>query len=95
MSDAEGHELTRLSAVELGRLIRAREVSPVEVVEAYLRRIESLNPTLNAVVTLAPDALEHARAKSVHRLRTRAEVEQFLQSVAALKRQDEEKCQKS
>src|SRR5215212_8144355 len=61
MNTPEAHELTRLSAAELGRLIRARAVSPVEVVEAYLRRIEEVNPTLNAVVTLAPDALEQAR----------------------------------
>jgi Asp-tRNA(Asn)/Glu-tRNA(Gln) amidotransferase A subunit family amidase len=61
MKNPEGQELTCLSAVELGRLIRARAVSPVELVEAYLRRIESVNPTLNAVVTLAPDALERAR----------------------------------
>ncbi|HEX8188329.1 MAG TPA: amidase, partial [Pyrinomonadaceae bacterium] len=52
----------QLSATELARLIRSREVSPVEVVEAYLRRIGDVNPTLNAVVTLAPDALERARA---------------------------------
>lgn len=50
-----------MSAVELARQIRARAVSPVEVVGAYLRRVEELNPTLNAVVTLAPDALERAR----------------------------------
>jgi Asp-tRNA(Asn)/Glu-tRNA(Gln) amidotransferase A subunit family amidase len=50
-----------MSATELAGLIRARAVSPVEVVEAYLRRIESVNPALNAVVTLAPDALERAR----------------------------------
>lgn len=61
MKSSEGQEVTRLSAVELARLIRAREVSPVEAVEAYLRRIESVNPELNAVVTLAPDALERAR----------------------------------
>jgi len=42
-------------------LIRAREVSPVEVVEAHLRRVERLNPRLNAIVALAPDALERAR----------------------------------
>jgi amidase len=36
-------------------------VSPVEAVEAYLRRIESENPRLNALVVLAPDALERAR----------------------------------
>lgn len=61
MRTAEEHELTRMSAHELAGRIRAREVSPVEAVEAYLRRIESVNPALNAVVTLAPDALEHAR----------------------------------
>jgi Asp-tRNA(Asn)/Glu-tRNA(Gln) amidotransferase A subunit family amidase len=54
-------ELTRLSATELAALIRRRGVSPVEVVEAHLRRVERLNPRLNAVVTLAPDALERAR----------------------------------
>jgi len=54
-------ELTKLSATKLAALIRARAVSPVEVVETYLGRIEQLNPQLNAVVTLSPDALERAR----------------------------------
>ncbi|MCA1633119.1 MAG: amidase [Acidobacteria bacterium] len=54
-------ELTTFSATRLADLIRRREVSPVEVVEAYLKRIERLNPDLNSVVTLAPDALERAR----------------------------------
>jgi Asp-tRNA(Asn)/Glu-tRNA(Gln) amidotransferase A subunit family amidase len=61
MRTDESDVLTRMPAVELARLIRAREVSPVEAVGAYLRRIESVNPALNAVVTLAPDALERAR----------------------------------
>lgn len=43
-------------------MIRAREVSPVEVVEAYLRRIEDLNPSLNAIVTVAHNVMDHARA---------------------------------
>jgi amidase len=50
-----------MSAAELARLIRAGAASPVEVVEAHLRRVESVNARLNAVVTLAPDALERAR----------------------------------
>jgi Asp-tRNA(Asn)/Glu-tRNA(Gln) amidotransferase A subunit family amidase len=54
-------ELTKLSATKLAALIRARAVSPVEVLEAYLRRVEQLNPQLNAIVTLSPDALERAR----------------------------------
>ncbi|MGB7924308.1 MAG: amidase [Pyrinomonadaceae bacterium] len=54
--------LTRYTATRLAELIRGREVSPVEVVEAHLRRIEELNPHLNAVVTLAPDAISRARS---------------------------------
>jgi amidase len=54
-------ELIKLSATKLAALIRARAVSPVEVIEAYLRRVERLNPQLNAIVTLSPDALERAR----------------------------------
>ena len=45
----------------LARMIRSREVSPVEVVEAHLRQIEKLNPRLNAIITLAPDLLAQAR----------------------------------
>ncbi|MFN2452867.1 MAG: amidase [Pyrinomonadaceae bacterium] len=54
-------ELTHQSAAALAALMRACRVSPVEVIEAHLRRIEFLNPRLNAVVTLAPDAIERAR----------------------------------
>lgn len=49
------------SAAEIARRIRAREVSSAEVVEACLRRIAQVNPTLNAVVVLAADAHEQAR----------------------------------
>ncbi|HEU5132757.1 MAG TPA: amidase, partial [Pyrinomonadaceae bacterium] len=45
----------------IATMIRQREVSPVEVVEAHLEQIERLNPELNAIVTLAPDAIERAR----------------------------------
>src|SRR5437870_1905523 len=55
-------ELTTKTATELASLIRSREVSPVEVIDAHLRRIESINPSLNAIVTLAEDAIDHARA---------------------------------
>lgn len=54
-------ELVRMSATKLAQMIRARDVSPVEVAEAFLARIAELNPRLNAVVTLAPDVLESAR----------------------------------
>ncbi|HEY6045319.1 MAG TPA: amidase [Pyrinomonadaceae bacterium] len=59
-------ELTAKSATELAALIRSRAVSPVEVVEAHLRKIERLNPTLNAIVTLAPEILNQARAAETY-----------------------------
>jgi Asp-tRNA(Asn)/Glu-tRNA(Gln) amidotransferase A subunit family amidase len=46
------------SAVELAEAIRRRQVSCVEVMSAYLARIEALNPRVNAVVALRePDVL--------------------------------------
>lgn len=41
---------TSLSATEMSRLVRAGDISPVELVEAHLARIEALNPRLNAFV---------------------------------------------
>lgn len=53
---------TTLEVSELARLISSREVSPVEVTQAYLDRIETLNTTLNAFVTIDPErALTMAR----------------------------------
>jgi Asp-tRNA(Asn)/Glu-tRNA(Gln) amidotransferase A subunit family amidase len=54
-------ELTSRSAVELVELVRTRAVSPVEIAEAHLKRIDALNPKLNAIVTPAPDFMEKAR----------------------------------
>src|SRR2546430_6614886 len=53
--------LPDLSATELRRLIGAREVSPVEVLDACLARLERYNPTLNAVVTVNERARDDAR----------------------------------
>ena len=55
-------EITSKTATELAGLIRSRAVSPVEVIAAHLERVERINPTLNAIVTLADDALDLARA---------------------------------
>ena len=43
-------ELWRMSATALAALIRDRQVSVHEVVETHLRRIDAVNPTLNAIV---------------------------------------------
>lgn len=50
------------SATTLAGMIRAGEVSSVEVVEACLARIDEVNPSINAVVRLADDSLDRARA---------------------------------
>jgi aspartyl-tRNA(Asn)/glutamyl-tRNA(Gln) amidotransferase subunit A len=50
-------------ATELARMIRDKEVSPLEVMDAVLARAEALNPTLNAICTWTADAArEQARA---------------------------------
>ena len=46
------HELVFLSASELAQKIRSRQVTSLEVVEAYLKQIDKQNPKLNAIVTL-------------------------------------------
>ncbi len=51
------------SAVELTRLIRAKHLSAREIVAAHLVRIERVNPTFNAIVTLvAQQAIDQAAA---------------------------------
>ncbi|MEZ3498543.1 amidase [Pantoea sp. KPR_PJ] len=49
-------------ATELAQMIRRREISPVEVMQAHIDRIAATNPDVNAVVTLAEDALQQAAA---------------------------------
>ena len=59
-------DLCWLPALELAALIRARKVSPVEVMEAVLARIERVNPVLNCFCTLtADDARDNAQAAEV------------------------------
>jgi amidase len=55
-------ELWRLSAVEAVRLLKRREVSPLDLIDAAVARIEATNPRINALVTLCYDrARAHAR----------------------------------
>ena len=44
-------ELTNLDATEQAELVRRKEVSPLELVDAAITRIEKVNPQLNAVIT--------------------------------------------
>jgi amidase len=57
------HDLCFLTAVELAELIRRRQVSAVEAMQAHIAQIERVNPQVNAIVTFHPErALERARA---------------------------------
>jgi hypothetical protein len=56
-------DLWRTSALELADAIRSRQTSSQEVIESHLRRIEAVNPSINAVtVVLGEQALEAAKA---------------------------------
>ena len=54
-------DLCYLPAVDQRALLRARSISAVELLEAYLTRIAEVNPAVNAIVTLDP---EGARAQA-------------------------------
>src|SRR5437879_11939857 len=54
---------TQKTILELAGLLRQKEVSAVQLAEACLQRIEKLNPSLNAFITVTSEsALEQARA---------------------------------
>ena len=55
-------ELAFTSAIKLRELVATKEISPVEVTENALRRVDRLNPKLNAFLTVAADrALQDAK----------------------------------
>jgi amidase len=55
-------ELCDRSATEIARLVRARKLSPVAVLESCLARVVMRNGELNAIVTLNADAFDEAEA---------------------------------
>lgn len=58
-------DLAFLPATTQAALIRQRQVSPLELVEIYLKRIDRLNPALGAyVAVMADQALADAKAKT-------------------------------
>jgi amidase len=55
-------ELAFVGAATLASRIRRREISPIEVVDYFISRIEALNPKINALVVLEFDeARDRAR----------------------------------
>ena len=60
-----GADIVMLDAIELSHAIKSRQVSCVEVMNAYLDHIDRLNPHVNAIVSLQPraDLLTQARQR--------------------------------
>ena len=55
--------LTKLSINQANQLLLAKEVSSVELTQAYLEKIASIEPHLRALITVEPElALNQARA---------------------------------
>lgn len=62
MSKYSASELSQLELAEVSKAVQKKEVSPVELTRACLERIERLNPTLKAFITITDgSALEEAR----------------------------------
>ena len=59
-------DLCFASAVDIATLVREKKISPVEVTESFLARIDTINPHINAYVTSTPQlaraAAKHAEA---------------------------------
>lgn len=66
-------ELLTLSVIELARRIRDKKVSPVEVVDAHIRRIEQVNPKINAVVVPCFDSARAEAKKAEEKLTSRTD----------------------
>src|SRR6476661_295169 len=58
------NEICSMDAVTLAEKIRVKQLSPTEVTEAVLARMEKLNPVLGAFCTPSPD-VARAQAKAV------------------------------
>lgn len=56
-------DLTALTIADAARKLAAREITPLQLTNAYLARIAKLNPSLNAYVTVTAD-LARAEAKA-------------------------------
>lgn len=60
-------EFSRFDALGLAELVRTKQVTPTELVEDAIRRIEALNPKLNAVICKTYDrALRQCTSAVVH-----------------------------
>lgn len=61
---SETSSICFISAVEMAALIRAKKLSAREALAAHLKQIESVNPKVNAIVTLVPELAAEAAARA-------------------------------
>ena len=57
-------DLTLLSLRDMAERMAKREISPVELAEAHLAKIERLNPKLNAFVDIDPECVRQQARKA-------------------------------
>ena len=62
------NEICRMEAVELAERIHTKELSPVEVVDAVLDRMDRLEPTLHAFCTPTPELAREEAQRLEHKL---------------------------
>ena len=56
-------ELTSLTIHEAANLLKQKEISPVELTQAHLERIQHVDQHLNSFITVTPElAMQQARA---------------------------------
>jgi aspartyl-tRNA(Asn)/glutamyl-tRNA(Gln) amidotransferase subunit A len=53
-------EICYMSAGDLSKLVQSKEISPVEIIEAHLTRIDATEPVLNSFITLLADQARKA-----------------------------------
>src|ERR1700758_3901185 len=56
MTPSTASPMTTTSISDLAQCLRRREISPVEITKECLRRIEKLNPVLNAFITVTAES---------------------------------------
>ena len=64
------NEVVRMSAREAVRRLRAREITPLELIDAAVERIEAVEPQVNALPTLCVERAREQAAR-VHAQRQR------------------------
>ncbi|XP_028233408.1 uncharacterized protein LOC114413294 isoform X3 [Glycine soja] len=63
-------DIAFMSVLELGELIKTKQITSLELTQIFLRRLKKYNPTLEAVVTYTEE-LAHEQAKEADKLLSR------------------------